>query len=188
MADYYKVLTASPLGEPWTPNFPDAKPLQSYWCQFENVDKDVKITKQVPNVVSPGDQVYGDLAYAKSQKGNEYWQFKSQKTPDGQPRATSAPQATAQAATGQSTGHNMSALIPDWFMPYGRQIEFIYLAMKALEDTPSEPLATPLTQTSVLTLADDVEPLSAETEKLMNEVFGVEEIPTDMPDATDTTK
>lgn len=174
MADYYKVLTADPLGEPYTPNFPDAKPLLSYWCQVEGQEKSVMITKQVGNAVTPGDVVYGDLAYAKSQKGNEYWKFKSQKTPEGQPRPTSAAQGVAQQATGQT---QMSSRIPDWFIPFGKQIEYIYLEMRKLDDTaPKEVVETPLTQHDVLKAVaeenQDKPAMTPEQQATYDEVFG----------------
>lgn len=180
MADYYKVLTADALGEPYTPNFPDAKPLQSYWCQVEGQDKQVMITRQVGNPVQPGDQVYGDLAYAKSQKGNEYWKFKSQKVPDGMPRPVSATQQVVQQATGAAPV-NASTSIPEWFIPFAKQIDYIYREMHALEDKPSALLETPLSQHDVLKeVMKPEEPImTPEQQAEFDEMFGgdITEVP-----------
>lgn len=137
MSQFYKILKADPLGEPYTPSFEGAKATQTFWCQLEGVDKDVSIGKQVPNVVNPGEHVYGDLVYAKSQKGTEYWKFKSSKVPDGVQRPANTPaQATAQAAVG-------SDVMPAWFTPVYNQINYIYKEMKKMDDggdiEPEEP-------------------------------------------------
>ena len=117
MADFYKILKADPLGDPWTPNQPGAKAIQNYWCQVEGQALAVSIGKQEGNTLNPGEYVYGDLMYAKSQKGTEYWKFKSQQVPEGVQRPASTPaQAQAQQATG-TPQPNMSAQMPEWFMP-----------------------------------------------------------------------
>ncbi len=137
MSQFYKILKADPLGQPWTPNAPDAKPIQNFWCQAEGLDKDVSIGKQVPNTLTPGEQVYGDLMYAKSQKGTEYWKFKSAKVPDDVPRPASSPaQATAQQATRPV---DMSATQPDWFQPWANVLIDLQKDMKLLKG--DEPLA-----------------------------------------------
>lgn len=130
MSQFYKILKADPLGEPYTPSFEGAKATQTFWCQLEGVDKDVSIGKQVPNVVNPGEHVYGDLVYAKSQKGTEYWKFKSSKVPDDVQRPANTPaQATAQAAVGMPQGDTM----PAWFTPVYNQINYIYKEMKKMD-------------------------------------------------------
>lgn len=135
MSEFYKVLKADPLGEPWTPNKPGAKPIQNYWCQVEGQDWAVSIGRQVDNPLHAGTHVYGDLVYSKSQKGTEYWKFKSQQVPEGTPRPTDAPstpaQATAQAAT------NVSQQVPGWAVPLYNMVEYIYKQMKQME-IPSE--------------------------------------------------
>lgn len=169
MSQFYKVLKADPLGDPWTPNFPDAKPIQNWWGQLEGVDKNVSIGKQVGNSVTPGEQIYGDLIYAKSQKsGNEYWKFKSAKVPDGVQRPASTPaQATAQAATGQPV--NMSETMPGWFMPTYNMMLDIHKMLKDLhggEDLTPELAPEPA---KVESLGD--EPLDPETQTMLDDIF-----------------
>ena len=131
MAEFYKILKAEPLGDPWTPSFAGAKPIQNWWCQLEGVDKDVSIGKQVGNSLHPGKHVYGDLKYAKSQKGNEYWKFDGQKVPEGVQRPADTPaQATAQQATsaegyGEQWAEKNGA-VPDWAKPMYNMVEHIY--------------------------------------------------------------
>lgn len=116
MSQFYKVLKADPLGEPYTPNFAGAKPTQTYWCQVEGEELAVSIGKQVGNTLAPGQHVYGDLIKATSQKGTNYWKFKSQKVPEGVDRPASSPaQAVAQQAVGAPVGEG----IPAWFLPFG---------------------------------------------------------------------
>lgn len=114
MAQFYKILKADPLGEPYTPNVPNAKAIQSYWCQVEGEEWNVMISKQVGNTLTPGEHVYGDLTKATSQKGNNYWKFKSQMVPEGVQRPASTPaQSTAQAAVG-TTPVDTSGTVPGW--------------------------------------------------------------------------
>lgn len=161
MAQFYKVLKADPLGEPYTPNFEGAKATQTYWCQLEGVDNDVSIGKQVPNTVTPGEQVYGDLMYAKSQKGTEYWKFKSQKVPDGTPRPASTP---AQAQAQQATGVDMSGTIPGWFLPYGNMIQYVFDEMKKMNS--AEEGNVKLSDVPLEENADE------ETKALVADIFG----------------
>lgn len=152
MGQFYKVLKADPLGDPWTPSFEGAKETQTYWCQLEGVDKDVSIGRQTPKAVVPGESVYGDLVYAKSQKGTEYWKFKSAKVPDGVQRpATTPAQATAQQAV-QGDG------APAWFQPYGNMIDYIYKEMKKMDadggdeepQEPAKPVEEPVDDKAVI--------------------------------------
>lgn len=175
MAEFYKVLKADPLGEPYTPNVPNAKPLQNYWCQFEGVEKAVSMSKQVGNSPGVGTSVYGDLMYAKSQKGTEYWKFKSQKVPEGTPRPADTPQ---QAAAQESLVPSASDLVPGWFIPYANMIRFIYDEMKGVE-APKE--VTPVTQHEVLEEANKPElvagePLDPDTQATLDEIFGSPEV------------
>lgn len=121
MADFYKVLKADPLGDPYTPSAPGAKPIQSYWCQVEGQEKAVMIGKQEREdgqpALTPGQHVYGDLTYAKSQKGNEYWKFKSAKVPDG----VQWPQDSSPAPVSDIGGQ-----MPGWFVPVANQINEIH--------------------------------------------------------------
>lgn len=134
MSQFYKVLKADPLGEPWTPNFAGAKPTQNYWCQVEGEEWNVSIGKQVPNTVNPGESIYGDLIKVTSQKGTNYWKFKSQKIPEGVQRPASSPaQATAQAATTQS---DMTGAVPGWFIPYANMMEYVYKQLKDMDANP----------------------------------------------------
>lgn len=135
MADFYKILKADPMGDPYTPNAPGAKPIQSYWCQVENQDWAVMVGKQVGNALTPGMHIYGDLTYAKSQKGTEYWKFKSQQVPDDVQRPADSPaQATAQQATGQAP--NASDTIPGWAITLVNMVEYIYKEMAKMSETP----------------------------------------------------
>ena len=181
MAEFYKILTASPLGEPYTPNMPNAKAIQSYWCQVEGQEKNVMIGKQVRDdgqpALTPGQHVYGNLMYAKSQKGNEYWKFKSEQVPEGVQRPADTPaQAQAQQATGGAQGYadnwaekNASNVVPAWFIPYGNMIEFIYKEMKQV-DEPQDELN--LREVEAIKVAG--EPLDPETQATIDEIFGTD--------------
>jgi len=174
MAQFYKVLKADPLGEPWTPNFPDAKPIQNYWCQVEGEEWDVSIGKQVPGTVTPGESVYGDLLKAKSQKGTDYWKFKSQKVPEGVQRPASTPaQAQAQAAT-TPVGDG----VPGWAVPLYNMVEYIYKEMKKM-DTDAEPEPPVEKPAEVEQVAG--EPLDEETKQTLDNIFGQPETPEDIP-------
>ena len=181
MADFYKVLKADPLGEPYTPSQPGAKPIQSYWCQVEGQEKAVMIGKQVREDGTPalyaGQHVYGDLMYAKSQKGNEYWKLKSAQVPEGITRPADSPaQAAAQAATG-TPAPNASAVMPDWFMPVANQIDYIFREMKKMDaDQPQPTDSEPLPVGTVLEEAHELEvsgaPLDEETANMLDDIFG----------------
>ncbi len=172
MSQFFKVLKADPLGEPWTPNAPDAKPIQNYWCQVEGQDKAVSIGRQAGNPLSAGEHVYGDLMYAKSQKGTEYWKFKSARVPEGVQRPANSPaQAQAQAATGSQP--NMSADMPDWFKPVANQIDYIFREMKKLDDNQPgviDSLASPQSKTSDIEVVG--EPLDEATLATLDGIFG----------------
>lgn len=130
LSQFYKILKADPLGEPWTPNAPDAKPIQNYWCQVEGEELAVSIGKQVGNSITPGESIYGDLMKATSQKGTNYWKFKSAKIPEGVTRPASTP---AQHQAQQATGHvDMSATMPAWFQPWANMIHDTYKMTKDL--------------------------------------------------------
>lgn len=108
MAEFFKVLEATPLGEPYTPNFPDAKPIQNYWCKVKGEELAVSISKQQGNVVTPGEYIYGDLLRATSKKGTNYWKFKSSQVPEGVERP--ADEVVSQpSASPARTEKNMSA-------------------------------------------------------------------------------
>lgn len=166
MADFYKILKADPLGDPWTSH---GKTNQTFWCQVEGQDRPVSISKQVPNTLVPGQHVYGDLVYAKSQKGTEYWKLKSAKVPEGVQRPADSPaQAVAQQAVGDVSGQ-----APGWFTVYGNMIEYIYKEMKKMdiaEDSPSQP--EPAKEVEVV--AGEVD---QETKETLNTIFGSEPEP-----------
>lgn len=129
MSNFYKIVKADPLGEPWESH---GKTMQTYWCQVEGQDKSVSITKQEGNSLYPGQHVYGDLLYAKSQKGTEYWKFKGAQVPEGvqRPQDTPATQAPTHTPVQEVGGQ-----IPGWFLPIANQIDYIYKQMKAMDDT-----------------------------------------------------
>lgn len=166
MSQFYKILTADPLGEPWTPNAPDAKPIQNYWCQVEGEELAVSIGKQVGNTLTPGEHIYGDLMKATSQKGTNYWKFKSAKVPEGTQRPANSPaQAVAQQATG-----NMSATQPDWFQAWGNLLLDISKDLKELkgeEDTTTIEGIKP----KKVEEPTEPEPVDEETMKVVNEIF-----------------
>lgn len=179
MAEFYKILKADPMGDPYTPNQPGAKPILSYWCQVEGQDKAVMIGKQVRDdgqpALVPGQHVYGNLMYAKSQKGNEYWKFKSEQVPQGVQRPADSPaQATAQQATGaQAYGEQWAAsngAVPQWFIPYGNMIDYIYKEMKKMD--ADEPQEAQLDLSEVETIKDATAPLDEETKAKLDEIFG----------------
>lgn len=164
MAKFYKILKADPLGDPYTPNVPNAKPLQTYWCQFEGVEKAVSMGKQVGNSPQLGSHVYGDLMYAKSQKGTEYWKFKSAKVPDGVQRPADSPaQAVAQQAVGDQP--NVSSQVPGWFLPFGNMIEFIYKEMKSMSESQDVPTEDPVPTTV------EESPLDDDTKEMLDDLF-----------------
>lgn len=170
MADFYKILKADPLGDPWTPSAPDAKPIQNFWCQVEGQALAVSIGKQVGNTITPGEHVYGDLMYAKSQKGTEYWKFKSQKVPDGVQRPADSPaQAQAQAATGATP--NVGEGIPGWAIPMYNMVEYIYHEMKKM-DTDAAATAEPTPEPAQGVEQVAGEPIDEETKAKLDDIFG----------------
>lgn len=176
MAQFFKILKADALGDPWTPNAPDAKPIQNYWCQVEGQDKPVSIGKQVGNHLNAGEHVYGDLMYAKSQKGTEYWKFKSVKVPDDVQRPADSPaQAQAQQATGSQPAANMSAQMPEWFMPVANQIDYIFREMRKMDaDQPNSVEPMPVTTALDEAQAGEVvgAPIDEVTQATLDDIFG----------------
>lgn len=171
MSQFFKILKADALGEPWTPSSPNAKPIQNYWCQVEGQDKAVSIGKQVGNPLVAGQHVYGDLMYAKSQKGTEYWKFKGALVPEGVQRPADTPaQAQAQEATGGQT--DISSGMPGWFMPVANQIDYIFRQMREMDTTLPENQvdAEPITQVQALEVAGD--PLDEDTSAMLDDIFG----------------
>ena len=169
MAQFYKILKADPLGEPWTPSAPDAKPIQNYWCQVEGEEWAVSIGKQVGNSIAVGEHIYGDLIKTTSHKGTNYWKFKSAKVPEGVVRPTSSPaQTTAQQATGASPA-DLSGTQPSWFTPWGNLLIQLQKDMKLLKDgEPDEEPAKPEQVSG--------EPIDAETQATLDNIFGAPEI------------
>lgn len=191
MAEFYKVLKADPLGEPWTPTAPGAKPIQNYWCQVEGQDWAVSIGRQTDNPLRPGMHVYGDLMYAKSQKGTEYWKFKGARIPEDVQRPVDDPstpaQATAQAATGTAAyadkwATEVGGQVPGWAVPFINQIsdiekkvDFIVQWCKKMdgEDEPAVPTEEP-SNPSVAGEMDE------KTQETLDAIFGGEpEVPKD---------
>ena len=157
MSQFYKVIKADPLGEPWTPSQPGAKAIQNYWCQVEGEELAVSIGKQVDNPLVPGQQVYGDLMKARSQKGTDYWKFKGQKVPDGVQRP---PQTTV----------NVSASQPDWFQPYANMLTDVYKMVKELhggleKGATVEETATESIDKDTLAVINEIFPTSKEEPK-----------------------
>ncbi len=183
MAEFYKVLKADPLGDPWTPSQPGAKPIQNYWCQVEGQDWAVSVGKQVGNALLPGQHIYGDLMYAKSQKGTEYWKFKGQKVPEDVQRPQDDPstpaQATAQQATGQAPIQGIVGDgIPGWAVPLYNMVEYIYKEMRKMDDQPPAEVKSPLAKeeapapepAKVEQIAGD--PIDEETQATLDSIFG----------------
>lgn len=162
MSQFYKILKADPLGDPWTPDFEGAKSIQNYWCQVEGEELAVSIGKQVPNTVTPGEYVYGDLIKALSQKsGNPYWKFKSQKVPEGVTRPASTPaQATAQAAVGGDA-------MPQWFTPIYNMLQSMQKDLKDLKGIDDELSGT----ATGVAKAEEPEPIDEETKKAIDDIF-----------------
>lgn len=121
MPQFYRVLKADPLGEPWTnPNVVGAKPTQKFWCQVEGVDEPVMIGKQVPNTPSLTEGHYGVLEDATSSKGNAYKKFTSMQIPQG----TSKPQyAGVTEPQPAGTAQVDDTIVPTWFHPYARVLK-----------------------------------------------------------------
>jgi len=168
MAQFYEILKADPLGEPWTPNAPDAKPIQNYWCQVKEEDLPVSIGKQVGNTVSPGDHVYGDLMKATSQKGTQYWKFKSQRVPDDVKRPANSP---AQAAAQASLGDDM----PAWFVPVYNMLEYIYKEFQKMNGEETAELKEPEADKPEQIAGN--EPLDPETKAQLDDIFGADPVP-----------
>lgn len=205
MPAFYKILKADPLGNPWTPNKPGAKPIQTWWCQVEGQDLAVSIGKQVGNTLRPGQHVYGDLVYAKSQKGNEYWKLNSQQVPEGVERPQDDPstpaQAQAQAATGGAgyaegwAEKNKDEIIPKWFAPFGNMISYIYDYMKEMKDAEGNivdlkdvPTDTPPPAEPAKVEQVSGEPIDEETQKTLDDIFPPPETPDDIPEEPAKTK
>lgn len=174
MAQFYKILKADPLGEPWTPSQPGAKAIQNYWCQVEGEEWAVSVGKQVGNTLTPGTHIYGDLMKARSQKGTDYWKFKGQKVPDDVQRPADTP---AQAVAQQAVGHqvDMSATQPDWFQPWANMILDTYKMVKDLHGGLEKGAAVKEPEAPVQ------EPVDAETMAVVNEIFPDSE-PEDVPE------
>lgn len=183
MAEFYKILKADKLGDPWTPNAPGAKPVQNWWCQVEGLDKDVSIGKQVGNDLRPGMHVYGDLKYAKSQKGTEYWKFQSQQIPDDVQRPVDDPatpaQATAQASVGEVGGQ-----VPGWFIPFANQLADTHRMVKNLhgdfDGSVSDDKSKQEDKKPTKVEHIGGEPLDEETQAALNGIFGSPETPEDV--------
>lgn len=136
---FFRVLKADPLGDPWTPNIAGAKPIQTFWCQFEGVEHPVQMSKQVPNTPSLTYGQFGYLVPAKSQKGTDYYKFKSQKAPDEleQPRYAAADAPASTTSTTKAEPHPSDQKdTPLWFAPYAIKINYIYDQMKQVDETP----------------------------------------------------
>lgn len=167
MAQFYKILKADPLGEPWTPSQPGAKAIQNYWCQVEGEEWAVSVGKQVGNTLVPGQHIYGDLLKARSQKGNDYWKFKSVQVPDDVQRPADTPaQATAQQATGQRPV-DMSATQPDWFQPWANMILDTYKMVKELHGGLEKGAAVKEPEPA----KEDAPAVDEETMAVVNEIF-----------------
>lgn len=178
MGQFYKILTASPLGEPWESH---GKQNQTFWCQVEGEELAVSISKQVGNVLLPGMNVYGDLMKAVSQKGTNYWKFKSSQVPEGVARPVDAPVAPAQTAIYPPLNSpvNMSTVQPEWFQPWGNMIKYIHDQMKAMDgDTMVDPAPAPEPAKGVEQLAGP--PLDEETKANLDGIFTPELIPEDV--------
>lgn len=180
MADFHKILQADPLGEPWTPQQAGAKPIQNYWCQVEGQDWAVSVGRQVDNPLTPGTYIYGDLTYAKSQKGTEYWKFKSQKVPEGVQRPASTPaQAVAQQAVGVSG--IVGDTVPGWFVPYGNMIRFCFDELKKMSDEPDKVIpgvGQPDPKQPKMEVVAGA-PIDEQTQATLNAVFG-DEVPEEL--------
>lgn len=190
MADFYKILKADPLGDPWTPNKPGAKPIQNWWCQVEGQDWAVSIGKQVGNNLRPGQHVYGDLKYTKGQKGTEYWKFESQKVPDDVQRPTDDPATPAQATAQQATGggRDMSAEMPAWFTPVYNMLKEMHKVVTG-QDFETEPAAAPTPTPTPAAKPEPQkpeqiagEPIDKETQETLDNIFTPPETPEDVPD------
>lgn len=120
MAQFFKILKADKLGEPWESH---GKTNQTWWCQLEGADKDVSIGKQVGNELTPGMNIYGDLMIATSQKGTSYYKFKSAQIPEGVQRPADTPNQPVNMSSGAQ---------PEWFQMYANMITDIYKMVKDL--------------------------------------------------------
>ena len=172
MAEFYKLLKADPMGEPWQAH---GKDMQTYWCQVEGEELNVMITKQVGNTISPGHHVYGNLMKATSQKGNDYWKFKSEQVPEGVQRPQDAPSTPAQATAQQATGD----VTPGWFSGWGNLLMEMAKDIKELkgEESPNS-----IKMEDIPTGKKEVEqtagkPLAPEDKEMLDGIFGGEPEP-----------
>lgn len=167
MAQFYKILKADPLGEPWESH---GKTNQTYWCQVEGEELAVSISKQVPNTLTPGQHQYGDLMKAKSQKGTDYWKFKGAQVPEGVQRPADSP---AQAVAQEAVGDN----IPAWALPLYNMVEYIYKEMKKMDTSADEEPEVEAKQEvkGVESLTDT--PVDEETQATLDGIFGAPEEP-----------
>lgn len=167
MPQFYRVLKADPLGDPYTPNRPNAKPLQSFWCQVAGVVEPVMMSKQVPNTPSLTEGHYGVLEDKVSQSGNAYKKFTSMQTPQGTQRprydaqeATTQSAPTATQADAQTVHPSDQKDMPFWFAPYAMKINYVYDQMKQV-DQPV--VGEPLPQMFALTEANKADEEAVET-------------------------
>jgi hypothetical protein len=169
VAQFYKVLKADPLGEPWESH---GKQNQTFWCQVEGEEWAVSIAKQVPNTITPGQHVYGDLLKARSQKGTDYWKFKSSAVPEGVVRPADSP---AQAVAQQAVGHvDMSATQPDWFQPWANVLTVLYKEITGSDSIPGIQVKK--------TVEPVVEPVDEDTTAIVKEIFPDAVVEPDAPE------
>jgi hypothetical protein len=114
--------------------------------------------------------VYGDLTYAKSQKGTEYWKFKWQKVPEDVPRPTDDPSTPAQAQAQQATGM-VGGDVAGWFIPFANQLEYIYQQMKKMDtDDINVDVDAPIE-------IEEPGAIDEETQATLETIFGETEVP-----------
>lgn len=176
MAQFYKILKAEPLGDPWTPNRPGAKPIQNWWCQVDGQEKAVSIGKQVGNELRPGMTVYGDLKYAKSQRGVVYWKFDSQKIPEG---VTPPSETGGNEAWADKWSQDVGGELPAWFVPYANLITDIAKGVKELRGEVGEPTRIdgigPVATTDGPLNTEDVKEsttVDKDTKEMLDGIFG----------------
>lgn len=183
---FFRVLKADPLGDPWTPEADGAKPLQTFWCQFEGVDLPVQMSKQVPNTPS---LIYGQFGYLiekVSQKGTKYYKFKGQKAPEelDQPRYD----ATDGMVATQPYGIQVPASFGQSSRDFGAEIDALHEEIVNLAEKVEDLANARLTQAEVLKGAVDADKVEATTSEIskeaLEEIFGgsmgeIVEIPED---------
>lgn len=176
MSQYYNIKGYQP-GDTWNSGYGE---LQTFWLEIEGVEGTVKTNKKPGNTPRIG-MVYGTLEQKTSQKGNKYYQFKTEQAPDGTTPPANTGSAPAPVQSAPQSHDNGS--VPSWFIPYGNMIRKLYDDQTQVQvDTTPMPRQVVDDQAMKDVILDDIEPvkpvidagegLTPEKKKELEDVFG----------------